>query len=275
VKKAVTLTSVSWIEGTRLPHAGAKLALGGVPWMGSWANRVVMGLVATSNPTPGESIATQAFQAKKQYRALTHFELIPQSPSSPRNVTLDPGYTPPFEKSKVDTFMINFAPIPDAAKQFHAGELSSLSRCVGGKLHPSSTLRVAPKAKVLASMLIKFRAGETTNNIGISDDVGSPVHVPWVWCEHALVNVNERYLLVANGSKFPSHAWYVNGTKLCTQLQAKIVVSEKEPAISTGRPKNRPRSTTNEDHVGGAVTGQESVIQANEQIEVDISKYLS
>jgi hypothetical protein len=275
MKKALTFTSVSWIEGSRLPHAGTMMALGGTPKVGSWANRVVMGLVATSNPTPGESVSARSFQAKKQYRALTHFELSPQSPTAPKNIQLDPGYTPPFEKSKVDTFLVNFARIPDAAKEFHAGDLSSLSKCVGGKLHPSSTLKIAAKAKVLASMLIKFRAGETTNNIGISDDVGSPVHVPWVWCEHALVNVNAQYFLIANGSKFPSHAWYINGKKIVTQLQAKIVVSEKEPAISTGRPKSRPRSTTNEDSAKGSVASQECVIQANEQVEIDISKYVS
>jgi len=250
------------------------MLLGGAPVIGSWANRVAMGLVATSNPTPSKEIVTATFHAKKQFRALTYFELFPQFPNVPKKVVIDPSYTPPFDKSKIKTFLIHLAPIPEAATKYHNGEKSSLSSCIGGQLHPYSSIEIKEEFEIISSTLIKFRAGKETNDIGISDDVGSPVHVPWVWCEHVIAKRGSEYWLFAKGSKFPSHAWYINGKQVAISLQEQLVVSEKEIALSTGRPKNQPRSNANSDESKGTVANHEYALDGIKQLEADITQYI-
>lgn len=271
MNNSFNVTSISWIESSALPHAETKLVIGS---LGSWANRVAIGIVATSNPTPSQEISVPAFRAKKQYRSLTHYEIFPQFPNTPKNVIFDAGYTPPFEKSKIQSWLSYVMPIPDEAMRFHKGELSKVTDCTIGRLHPASTLDIPVDAEVLVSTLIKFRAGEATNNIGISSMVRSPVHVPWVWCEHALVKQGKEYFLVCCGSKFPSHAWYINGTKVASFIQDKIVVSEREPAISTGRPSNQPRSLAENDTSTGSIVDHDYSLQKTKALSVNITQYL-
>ena len=66
--------------------------------------------------------------------------------------------------------------------------------------------------------------------------IGSPFHAPWVWCEHAVIRQGDTVKLLASGSHFPSHAWYVNGKKVGTALQETVRISKDEPVLSTGMP---------------------------------------
>jgi hypothetical protein len=59
---------------------------------------------------------------------------------------------------------------------------------------------------VLVNAVIKFRAGQHTDSIGIQN-VGSPFHVPWVWCELLRTHRFGTFTLYGRGSVFPSHAW--------------------------------------------------------------------
>ena len=117
-----------------------------------------------------------------------------------------------------------------------------------GKKHPASSLEIPEGAEVLSSALIKFRMGEENNSLltgkfsplllltPLRLKVGSPFHAPWVWCEHAVIRQGDTVKLLASGSHFPSHAWYVNGEKVGTALQETVRISKDEPILSTGMP---------------------------------------
>ncbi len=263
------MCSVSWIDGKPLPQVGFWFVAGASI---SWPRRVVMGLVGTANPEPPRDIPfVDAFRARKQYRALTSFKLTSKPKPAVSEPVLDAGWTPPFDKSKFDTQLINLAPIPDDPK-FYSGEISSLSTINAARLHPFSTLKVTRTDEVLASAFIKFRAGPHTDSIGISADVKSPVHVPWVWCEYALVTSGEKIKLLAQGSCFPSHAWYVGGRQVAKRYQDPISVSEKEPAISIGQPASHPQAAANADRSTGPAAGQEFTLSAGASVEVDVTQ---
>ena len=122
----------------------------------------------------------------------------------------------------------------------HPGEKSPLSVIKRGEL-PASSLKIPEGAEVLSSALIKFRMGEESNSLLTGKLVRSPFHAPWVWCEHAVILERDKVKgdqvsLLANGSHFPSHAWYVNGKKVLCKLQETVEISEYEPILSTGMP---------------------------------------
>jgi len=240
-----TVTSVSWIDAEGLPSASI---LEAAQTLGAWPFRIAVGLKGTLNPRPPKNLP-EDYRAGKQFRALTQYKIDKDD-----NVTLrviDPGYTPPFDISKVPNLAGAIAWYSDDGA-IHAGEKSSLSSIETGQLHPSSTLTIPADSKVLVSALIKFRAGSYTNNIGI-EKAKSPYHVPWVWCEHALVRSGGRLLLVANGSRFPSHAWYIDGKIAGTLLQKEVLISESEPAFSTGEVASKSLPSLEEEGVLGSV----------------------
>lgn len=259
------LTSISWIDEKSLPKVGFQTVAGALT---KWPNRVLMGLVGTSNPRPSERIAdTSVFARAKQYRALVELTVDLRSTKVTRSL-IDPGYTPPFDKSKIDTILRSVAPIPNDP-DFHPGEQSAISGVVTGKLHPSSTLKLGGDYKVLSSALIKFRAGAHTDKIGI-EEANSPVHVPWVWCEFALVTCSTGYRLLGNGSTFPSHAWYVDGAQLTRVLQGALSCSEHDPTLSTGQPKNQPQSPASTDKSTGAADTQLYAVGAGKAFDLPI-----
>jgi hypothetical protein len=265
---SVELTSISWIDEKSLPKAGFWLVASAAM---SWPNRVVMGLIGTSNPEPpGELSSAASFASRRQYRALLSCSVTRQQRGiAVSNAVVDGGYTPPFNKSKLNTKLGDWAPIPDDPK-FYPGEVSALSAVVAGRLHPSSTLSIPRGCDIAVSALIKFRAGAHTDDIGIRD-AKSPVHVPWVWCEYALVFDGAKVKLIGRGSVFPSHAWYVAGRQVAKRLQDPVAASKQDPALSTGQPASQLRTLAERDNSPGSIVGQPYSIGAGQQQEVDVS----
>jgi hypothetical protein len=185
------------------------------------------------------------------------------------SVIVDGGYTPPFNKSKLNTKLRDLVPIPDDPA-FYAGEVSALSAVVTGRLHPSSALTIPRGCDVAVSAFIKFRAGGHTDTIGINE-AKSPVHVPWVWCEYALVFDGAKVKLMSRCSVFPSHAWYVAGKQVAKRLQDPVTASERDAALSTGQPASHPRTRAERDNSVGSIVGQPYSIGAGQQQDVDVS----
>jgi hypothetical protein len=263
----IEVASISWIDDGSVPKVGFWFVAGALT---SWPRRVIMGLVGTSNPEPPTKLTSvAAFASSKQYRALLACTLRDRAARKISDLVVDPGYTPPFDKSKLDTRLRDVAPIPNDTA-FYAGEKSAVSGAVTGKLHPCSTLSVPRGGEVLVSALIKFRAGKHTDEIGIKN-ANSPVHVPWVWCEYALVARSSGLLLLCNGSVFPSHAWYVNGKQVAKAMQAQVTVSDHDPALSTGQPAAYIASPAVADKSAGSVFGHQYTLAAGEQTNVDLS----
>lgn len=267
----ISLCSVSWIDAKPLPKVGFWMVAGAAV---SWSNRVVMGLAATANPEPPQHLLNvSGFRGRQQYRALTSCCIRPGAAIALTDQVLDPGYTPPFDKSKVDTRLVELAPIADDPR-FHPGERSGQSAIVAGKLHPCSTLTVAAADRVIVSALIKFRAGAHTDKVGI-EEAKSPYRVPWVWCEYALVASGNRVRLLAQGSKFPSHAWYVAGHRVALRYQDAVAANATDPALSSGPSAKLPASQAELDHSAGPVDKHQHTIGAGLPIEVDVTNLLS
>ncbi len=261
----VSIACVSWIDPGPLPKVGFWLFAGAAT---SWAKRVIMGLVATSNPAPAATIPSiGAFMRGKQYRAVQScvIDLGPALRIS--EAILDPGYTPPFDKNKIDTSLKIFAP---SAPGFHAGEKSVLSDIVLSRLHTASSIVLKSGDKVIASGLLKFRAGAATDRLG-TEEAKSPVHVPWVWSEFALVSSQSGYRLICKGAKFPSHAWYVNGKQVAKTIQSLVTVSEQDPILNTGRPASGIQSDANTDKNIGSIGHHADTIGSIAQIEVPLN----
>jgi hypothetical protein len=260
------LCSVSWIDAKSLPSVGfwtvASAAI-------SWPNRVLMGLAGTSNPEPPRELGDlAAFRRGRQFRALVSCVVSKDSATLAPERVIDPGYTPPFDRSQLQTRLSALVPIPDDPA-YYAGESSALSNVVTGRLHPSSSLEVQALDRVLVSALVKFRAGAHTDAIGIKE-AKSPVHVPWVWCEFCVVRRGGRLRLLARGSTFPSHAWYVDGKQVAKVLQMPVSASVQEPAISLGASKDQPLSPAANDRSGGAVVSHAHTLGGGKLVEVDL-----
>jgi hypothetical protein len=269
--KTLTLASVSWIDGRNLPPVGFGFIAGaGI----SWPRRVIMGLVGTANPEPPADLSNIAkFRSDKQFRALTGLKLVFGFRPMLYDPLLDPGYTPPLDRSKFDQGIFAqavayLAPIPDDPA-FYPGEKSNLSRVALGRLHPASGLHVPAGAEVIVSTLIKFRAGTHTDTIGVSE-AKSPVHVPWVWCEYALVRHDGELRLLAQGSAFPSHKWYVNGKQVAVAMQQPVSVSDKDPTITTGQPRKEIQSRSDTDRSNGPVNAHDYAVGPGKLINLEL-----
>lgn len=264
---SIELASISWIDQKSVPKVGFWFVAGASL---SWSRRVIMGLVGTSNPEPPLTLSTTAaFATGKQYRALLACTVTTHPVARVANLIIDPGYTPPFDKTKLDTRLRNIVPIPDDPN-FYAGEVSPISAVVAGKLHPCSALLLPLGAKIIASALIKFRAGQHTDSVGVSE-AKSPVHVPWVWCEYALVMLQSGPQLLCKGSLFPSHAWYVNGKQIAKSMQCQVTASDHDPALTTGQPAAHVRTAAISDKSTGSVSSQQYCLDAGKQTNIDLS----
>ena len=261
----VSIYCVSWIDQAPLPKVGFWLFAGAAT---SWVKRVIMGLVATSNPAPGLKIPSiGVFMRSKQYRAVQScvIELGPVARIA--EPILDPGYTPPFDKNRIETSLRVFAP---SALEFHAGEKSAISGILLARLHPSSSIVLKSGDTVVASGLLKFRAGASTDQVGI-EKANSPVHVPWVWSEFALVSNQSGYRLVCRGALFPSHAWYVDGKRVASTIQGLVTASGQDPILTTGRPASAIQSDATTDKNTGSVGRHADTIGAATQIDVPLT----
>ena len=265
----IELLSISWIDARGLPIVDTPFLLRA--GTGSWPHKVITGLVATSNPEPtfGYTSAEQ-FLAPRQYRAALGLSLRDLKLVEAETL-IDAGYTPPANTAKLSSWFKDAVPLGDDPT-YYPGEASVLSEVVAGKLHGSSNLSAPAGWAVIAGALIKFRAGTHTDAIGI-EKAGSPVHVPWVWCEYALLQKQTSYRLLALGSRFPSHAWYVNGQQVGKALQKAVNCSNIEPAISAGQPKDQPLTPAARDQGAGPVDRQLFSIARGDQVDIDVSKY--
>lgn len=262
--RALTVTSVSWIDSEGLPELTYEDGVRALLFK-NWPFRVMVGLVGTSNPRPPNHLPTD-FRGGKQFRALLQYQIGTDSTLS--DTVLDPGYTPPINTAKLPVAMRLSVP---KDQNFYSGESSAISQIVRGRLHPASSLRVPNGSSVLASALIKFRAGSHTDSTGIKDAL-SPYHVPWVWCEHALIARGDHLLLLANGSSFPSHAWYINGAQLGSLIQVPTKISEEDPALSTGPSvASAPAGIAADDRATGVIDSHQFTIGRRLNVQLNLS----
>lgn len=227
----VKIASISWINATPNPIVYAAAATVLRP---SWVPKTYVGLIATANKRPADSIDKfDGFLAQKQFRALTYCHLIvatddknqANARASLVRELKDPGFTPPFSfyhypSAAVGSAIDGWEAFKAAwSFEFHKGELSPVSSIVLNGRHPNTTIKDVPSNEsVLANVLIKFRAGPETDRLGVKV-IQCPFHVPWVWCETLLTFNAGKLKLYGCGSRFPTHNWYLNGKKVLFQDQ--------------------------------------------------------
>ena len=224
-----------------------------------WTNLAAIGLAMTDNTEPPESLdepnepwVAPATPHYREYRAMVTWRW-----ERGRYVggELDPGWTPPmFDTLRakeryvrvlgvkgLDTLLMSIrhgmlsTAVVELLSKYWPGEKSQVvSRVETGRVHPNSYLRkYIEGGEVLVNAIIKFRAGWATNMVGTSI-MRSPYHIPWVWCEHALVKKGNRFRLYIAGSKFPSHTLYVNGRKMGTLGGIKMTGTPSDTPLLRG-----------------------------------------
>lgn len=240
----INLATVSWISrGSLGIYNRPSLDL-----LSDWLHQLAFGMYHAANPDPPNAFSGQGYvkgqTLQRQYRALMtcSLELMVDERgmfeavrSLPPIVPPDPGFTPPFdnkflaaggaEGKSILHQMDDSSPgvgIMREAMSFHAGEASTLSTIAQPPLQhwqrsattplPYGSL-VAPRSEVvLAHSLIKFRVASGGDAIAIKA-FGAPNHVPWVWCEALLCFAPRALKLYCAGSMFPSHNFYLNGSR--------------------------------------------------------------
>jgi hypothetical protein len=245
----INVSSISWIDGAGLKNYSPNpLADEG------WIGMLGYGMYGTRNDPPPSQFDGAGFVTgttlSKQFRAVTSATIYLtvddnnnfQGIRSSDPVYLDPGYTPPYRGSVMKwvgalgtELIAGDAGISrkmiDEANRFSPGEMSSNSKGIlpmtinDKSWHHASVERLpysnfTPPAdqKILGSVMIKFRAGIPGDYIGIMA-LGSPNHVPWVWCEWMLTYGNGKLYLYCAGSSFPSHRFYINGKQHWQKLE--------------------------------------------------------
>jgi hypothetical protein len=231
MQRELAVGSVSWINETPNPVWWAIKAKLLDP---AWLVKTYIGLVATANPPPPSNIDDfKAFQDGRQFRALTFCRIRVTIDDSSQSVTAvevldavrDPGWTPPFKVSSypttgVFTLLDGWTAFTRVwSFQYHQGEASPLSLVNTQARHNNTTITsISPDETMLVNSLIKFRAGNFTDEVG-TKTVGCPYHVPWVWCETVLTYARGNFNLYGRGSIFPSHAWYLDGQQVMQRAQ--------------------------------------------------------
>ncbi len=237
-----------------------------------WSYLVALGLAFTANTKPPDSLddkedpwTIKGTRFFRQYRAM----MMWRWGRCLAGDKLDPGWTPPVlegpgweqwidrlvpvlgrkllenvnKKIDIESYLKlcqdkeNATNLKSLAKKYSRGEKSeNISSIKWNGWHPNSYLVKCMQCKeneeVLLNAVIKFRAGKTVNTMGIL--LGSKHHVPWVWCEHALVKKDSEYWLHMAGSKFPSHTLYVNGRKEGTLKSIEVKGTEEDEVLITG-----------------------------------------
>jgi hypothetical protein len=221
MRREVSVGTISWINRTPNPVTFAAEALALEP---AWIVKTYVGLAATSNPDPGDTVKDfRSFQSAKNFRAMMHCRIAFDddrgrlSNFKVLEAVHDPGWTPPFMMSEFPSSIMSFDRNVYSSA-WHAGEASPISVINTQARHRNSAIaQVGAGETVLVNGLIKFRAGKHTDDVGIQ--IGSPYHVPWVWCEMLLTFMGGTFRLYGRGSTFPSHAWYVDGRRVKTVSQ--------------------------------------------------------
>jgi hypothetical protein len=236
----INVSTVSWIDKkimavfSDMPNPFGKEA---------WLDMLCYGMYHTANPAPPEVFHGQKYKSgttlDKKYRSLTNytiqlqvgedgkFQSVRRLPGS--DAILDAGYTPPFDsswelwKGIIGTAVVGVDPtlpskMHSEATTYSPGEKGSLSQIVlpGPQWQTSgitplsySSIKVNQGEVILGHSMIKFRAGTQGDYIGVVG-MGTPNHVPWVWCESILTYKDNAGLVIYGaGSAFPCHAFYV------------------------------------------------------------------
>jgi hypothetical protein len=261
-KLQVKAGSVSWIHQQVTP---VKFLTDGKLYEPNWIPQTYIGLYATRNTAPGANLDLNAHRASKQFRSMTFADLTVETSDDAKdilNVTLeksflDPGWTPPFDRTI--TFLTQiYVPEPSMRDPtFHAGELGNGSAISLRKRHPNSTIGLSvPTVNIVANALILFRAGSKTDDIGVNV-VKCPYHVPWVWCEWLLTFDAGRFAIFGTGSVFPTHTFYAQGSSYGQQdepTDAGFVTSWRHPlTIDTSALRVYPVLTTGAPAIAGSV----------------------
>jgi hypothetical protein len=195
---------------------------------------------------------------------------------------LNPGWTPPFRTDEFPMMKpLSWIDSDIADRNWYAGELSPLSGVTLQKLHPNSTLKpdIPAGEEVIASGLIKFRAGAHTDKLGVSSKVGCPFHVPWVWCETAVTYDYDRddFKIYGRGAQFPSHAWYKNGEQLMSTNQVgdsslptsgltiNLAALKLYQILKKGAPAGGPQPAAGSDASHGPVSAHHYSVGAGER----------
>jgi hypothetical protein len=269
----ITVGSISWINGEPSPISFSPRALFNTY---DWVPKTYTGLVATANQAPPNPVDFDAHRKTNDFRAMAYCRFNVEIDDSTDkvvsfkviNAVHDPGWTPPFNKMAYpSTYLAVWQDFPSAASP---GEASPLSLVNTQARHANSTMTsTGPGETVLVNGLIKFRAGSHTDKIGI--DIGCPFHVPWVWCETLLTyKGGGGFSLYGRASLFPTHHWFVNGSREMTQDQTwdnplpwsipdpKLL--KIYPIVSKGAPASGSQtSLSSETHAGAVDTHPNTV----------------
>jgi hypothetical protein len=229
MKREIRVCSVSWIQGDKNPiwFSGKAIALDP-----DWVPKTYMGLYATRNASPPMQLDDENnFRSLKNFRALTFARIVVEIDDESDRITdyslpdkvIDPGYTPPFAKKSYPLSALRAYPVSwftddDSMtdSNYYPGEASVISTVMSPGRHEngSALITIPGGEKVVADSIIKFRAGSHTDDVG-TKIVKAPWHVPWVWNEWVLTYAGKgNFKLYATASKFPSHAWYVDGKQV-------------------------------------------------------------
>jgi hypothetical protein len=276
------IASISWVNKHPNP---VRLAAQAELLDPEWVPKTYMGLVATSNSRPPDEISDfRAYEDDGDFRALMYFKVrvilegkFPQQKVAKVELVdkiLDPGWTPPFRTREFPMTWFAFDPDIDSTV-WHKGEMSPRSSVVTEKLHPNSALSIPADEIVVASGLIKFRAGSHTDNIGVGK-INCPFHVPWVWCETALTYDGEHFKIHGRGSLFPSHTWYKNDKQLSTRAQVgdeslplsgrtiNLAALKIYTVFNKGAPASGPQTAAGSDASSGPVSTHHNTVSGGE-----------
>lgn len=218
----VKIGCISWIAAKKNPIT---LAANAALLDPDWIPKTYVGLAATSNADPADSISDfKTFQAGKNFRAMQFCSIsfdIDDATGTVNSFKVkdafhDPGWTPPFNHLRWSGACYPTAIIDSSTwgSTYYQGEASSVSVVNTQCRHKNSTLTIPADETVLVNGIIKFRAGKHTDDIGVKT-VGAKFHVPWVWSEMALTFKKGGTLkFYGRGSIFPTHAWYMDGVRV-------------------------------------------------------------
>ena len=86
-----------------------------------------------------------------------------------------------------------------------------------------------------------------------------------------LIELNGISIAATNGSKFPSHQWYVNRTAVGTLLQAHLGLSESEEALSKGNPSTKPHMKAIADKSTGKISLHPFTVSASRTKQISLN----
>ncbi len=251
----VRVGHVSWINNTPNPMS---MSVDVLNWNPDWIPKTYMGLSGTSNTPPPDPLADfTSYQAGKNFRSMTYCEFSVKIDGNGKVVSFsvvkalhDAGWTPPFRILDWPfTAPLFWTSVWDTSYQ--KADCSSLSLVATQARHNNSTITTVPASEtVLVNALIKFRAGQHTDDIGINE-VHAAYHVPWVWSEFVLTwveppspSMSGQFNMYCRGSILPSHAWYFNDKQVNSVIQAgDSTFPGTQPKLtrdSWGNPKSTP-----------------------------------